>query len=112
MATHHDSSTSALSNAIASFLKVVNIQQHNNNQQGYASSIQMGNQMQYAGQYVGNQMDQIVNQIVLNQNGIDCFMTSIQKPTSEIHRSDIGNNLQCQCNDKGRKDPVLVDASQ
>lgn len=72
MATHHDSSTSALSNVIASFLKAVNIQQHNynqwissyttqfgqpsihmgqkgqipeviGNQQGYASSIQMGN---------------------------------------------------------------------
>lgn len=45
----------------------------------------MGNQMQYAGQYVGNQMDQIVNQNVLNQNGIDCFITSIQKPPSASH---------------------------
>lgn len=62
------------------------------NQHGYAKSIQMGNQMQYAGQYVGNQMDQIVNKNVVNQNGNDCFMTSIQQPTSEIHSSDIGRN--------------------
>jgi hypothetical protein len=82
MATHHDHFTSTLYNGFASLFKELNIQEHNNNLQGYASSIQMGNQMQYAGQYVGNQMNQNVNQNLLNHNGIDCFITSRQATTS------------------------------
>jgi hypothetical protein len=108
MATHHDRFTSTLSNGFASLFKELNIQQHNNNPQGYASSIQMGNKMQYAGQYVGNQIDHIVNQNVLNKNGIDCFMTSIHNSTSDIHCNDIGNNYDINAMTKVEKIQYLL----
>lgn len=132
MATQKDSITTALLNAFASFSRALNIKPHNNNQcissyttqfaqpsiqmgqqgqmvevigdqQGYATSIQMGNQMQYARHYAGNQMDQIMNQNVVIQNGNACFMTSIQKPTSEIHSSNIGNDYNVKAMTKVQK---------
>ena len=55
----------------------------------YATSTQTGILIR---EYVGDPMGQFVSQNVINQNGNDCFMTSIQKPTSEIHNSYIGRN--------------------
>ena len=73
-----------------------------------ATGIQMGNQMPYAGRYVRNQIDHIVNQNVVNQNENDCFITLIQQPTYEIHSSDSGRTYNVKAITKVEKIQYLL----
>ena len=56
-----------------------------------ATGIQMGNQMQKSGQFAENQRGQIVNQNVVNQNGNDCFMVTVQNASSTVNNRDFGH---------------------
>ena len=124
MAAHQNNFTTDLAHAFALITKALNIPPHNNNQwnspytdnmqsyigqegqmvdvignqQGNATGIQMGNQMQYAGQHTGIQMDQFVNQNGVNHNENYCFMTS-----SATQRSDIGRAGNVQAMDRVEK---------